>query len=169
MGNTNTNTNAINTGAMTNGEFTVSYQANGNGGCIPVIDGTPCPSLMFGYVSETDRKAGLKLIAEEIRATKGNVYEAQRYIMNAMTVAANDIKPDEVVDVDGTEVLIAYNDGKAYIGTEEVANIDDLDCALPHEAVRELLRARVKNVLEQRRQAEAIYDVPWDEDDEEEW
>ena len=171
MGKNNANENAINTGAMTNGEFTVSYQTNGNGGCIPVIDGTPCNALMFGYTSETDRKGGLKLIEQAIRATKGNVYEAKRYIMNAMMVAANDIKPDEAIDVDGVEILVVYTEGKAYIGTEEIANLDDLECSLPNEAVRELLKARAKNVIEERRQAESYQcnDEPWDDDEDEEY
>ena len=45
------NNNEIRTGAQSNGEFTISYQQNGYGGVIPIIDGTPEPRLMFGYAS----------------------------------------------------------------------------------------------------------------------
>ena len=114
--------NEINTGKKSNGEFTISYQQNGNGGCIPIIDGKPEPALMFGYVSESDKEGAMKVIEEAIRATNGNVFEALQYIMNAVSVAANEIAPDEAVEIDGAEYLISYADRKAYAGTEEIAN-----------------------------------------------
>lgn len=51
--------NNIITGRKSIGNFTIEYQKNGYGAIIPVIDGTPQPSLMFGYVSETDLAAGM--------------------------------------------------------------------------------------------------------------
>lgn len=142
--------NEISTGKKSNGQFTVDYQKNGNGGCIPVIDGTPEPMFKFGYVSEEDREAGLRLIGEALRATNGNKYQAMQYMMNAVTVAANDIKPDEVVEVQGNEILISYANKKAYLNTTELANLDDLDCQMPNEAVKALLVSRVETELERR-------------------
>lgn len=153
--------NEIRTGAMTNGEFTIQYQQNGNGGCIPVIDGKPEPSLMFGYVTESDRDACMKLIAEAIRATNGNIYQAQTYIMNAVAVAANEIKPNEVVTIGEMEILICYEDKKAYEGISEIANLDDINCELPNEAIKAMLIDRTRLVLEER---ERYLEVFEDED-----
>ena len=152
--------NTINTGVATNGEFTVSYQRNGYGGVIPVINGTPEPRLMFGYASESDRIACMKLIEDAVRATGGDIMAAQYYIMNAVEVAANEITPDEAVDVDGTEILISYADKAAYLGTEKIADLDDLDCELPNEAVKALLKDRAKLSLSERN---AYYDEVDDE------
>jgi len=118
--------NEIRTGKKTNGEFTVTYQQNGYGGCIPVIDGNPEPSLMFGYVSDSDKEACMRLLEEAIRATGGNLWEVRTYIANAVRTSANDIKADEAVMVQDREFLISYTEKKAYLGTEEVANLDDI-------------------------------------------
>lgn len=139
--------NNISTGSMSNAQFTVTYQQNGNGGCIPVIDGTPHPELMFGYVSEQDRQAGLKLIADALRATNGDIPQAMQYMYNAVQTAANDIKADEAVDVDGTEVIVSYTEKAAYIGTSLAAKLDDITCALPNEAIKAMLVDRVRLYL----------------------
>ena len=153
--------NIITTGKKTNGEFAITYQDNGYGGCIPVVDGVPHESLMFGYISESDKRACMNLISEAIQATNGNIYEAQRYMMNAVRVAAEGIKPNEVITVNGEEILISYEAKKAYIGTEEIANLDDLQCELPNEAIKVMLADRVRLAFEAReteaRIAEAEY------------
>lgn len=136
--------NEITTGAITNGQFTVTYQQNGYGGCIPVIDGTPHPELMFGYVSEADKEAGLRLLSEALRATNGDIPKAMSYMYSAVQTAANDIKADEAVDVDGTEVVISYAEKAAYIGTSLAAKLDDINCELPNEAVKAMLIDRVR-------------------------
>ena len=146
--------NTINTGKKSNGEFTIEYQQNGYGGCIPVIDGNPEPSLMFGYASETDKQACMKLIEEAIKATQGDIRAAQVYIMNAVIVAANEITPDEAVEVEGIEFLISYKDKKVYEGTTEIANLDDLNCELPDEAIKALLITRIQLELENRKTEE---------------
>ena len=138
------NTNEIRTGRTTNGEFTVSYQQNGYGGIIPVIDGTPHPELMMGYVSEKDRDAGLKLLSDALRATAGNIPAAMTYMYQACAVAANEIQPDEAVDVDGKEILICYGDRKAYDGTTEIANLADIGCELSNVAIKAMLIDRVR-------------------------
>lgn len=140
----------IRTGAMTQGQFVIDYQNNGNGGCIPVIDGKPEPSLMFGYASESDKKACMKLLEDALRATNGDIYQTKMYIMNAVTTAAKEIKPDEAVEVEGTEILLSYGSQKAYLGTEEVANLEDIKCELPEEAVKALLTSRATVEIQKR-------------------
>lgn len=145
--------NEIRTGKQTNGEFTVTYQQNGYGGCIPVIDGNPEPSLMFGYVSESDKEACMRLLEEALRATGGNLWEVRTYIANAVRTSANDIKADEAIMVQDREFLISYTEKKAYLGTEEVANLDDITCDMPGEAVKALLVSRIETELARREEA----------------
>lgn len=140
--------NEISTGKKTNGEFTISYQAMGYGGCTPIIDGKPEPSLTFGYATQSDKKACMELIEQALRATNGNVYEAQRYIQNAISVSAAEINADDVAKVDDTEIIIDYIARKAYCGTQEIANCDDLECDMPNEALKALLMARAKDYVE---------------------
>ena len=159
--------NIIDTGIRTNGEFTVGYQRNGNGGCIPVINGKEEPSLIFGYCGDHDREACLNVIYEALMATGGNIPRTRMYLMNAMMTAAKEIKPDEAVMVDGNEILISYRQKKAYEGTTEIANLDDMtDCDLPGQAIKALLINRAQLVFSNR-EAER-YDFEEDEDFEDE-
>lgn len=150
--------NEINTGKKTVGEFTIAYQRNGMGGCTPVIDGKPVPSLTFGYVTESDKNAAMRLIEEALKATNGDIWEAQRYMMNAVATAAAEIKPDEAVEVEGNEILISYAAKKAYIGTEVIAELEDMDeVDLPNEAIKAMLIDRTRLSLER--------EMTYDDDD----
>ena len=159
--------NAISTGKKTVGNFTVEYQKNGYGGCIPVIDGVAQPSLMFGYATESDKEACMRLIEDALRAGGNNVGAIQHYIMQAVSVAANEIKPDEAVMVDGTELILSYSDRKSYFGTREIANLDDISCELPDEAIRAMLIDRSAIALrEEMHSIEDEYDdEEWDDED----
>ena len=150
--------NEITTGRKTIGNYVIEYQRNGYGGCIPVIDGQPQPSLMFGYVSESDRAASMKLIEDALHSTRNNIPAIQQYIMAAVRTAANDIHPDEVVEIDGKEILISYTGKNAYLNGVEIANLADLDCDLPVEAIKALLVARATTALSQRNEITATYD-----------
>lgn len=167
------NNNAINTGRKTNGEFAVSYQEMGYGGCTPIIDGKPEPSLTFGYANASDKAACMDLIEHALRATNGNVYEAQRYIQNAISVSAAEINADDVAKVDDAEIIIDYIARKAYFGTQEIANCDDIECDMPNEALKALLISRAKEYVEQEAErlnqmVVQLYAYGDDEDDEEE-
>lgn len=162
--------NEIITGRKSIGNFTIEYQRNGCGAIIPVIDGTPQPNLMFGYVSETDLAAGMRLIENALRATGNNIHDVQRYIMQAMQTAAHDIHPDECVDVNGNEILISYAEKTAHLGTEEIANLADMTCELPNEAIKALLVSRTETALAERAARHEIdYDEWEDYDDDEEF
>lgn len=161
--------NEITTGKQTNGQFTITYQQNGYGGCIPVIDGKPEQSLMFGYVTESDKRGCMKLIEEAIVATQGNIWKAKEYIMNAVVMAANEVKPTDTAEADGVEILIDYENRKAYETTTEIANLDDIKCDLPEEAIKALLVERAKNAIKERREAEERTYVDLDYDDEDDY
>lgn len=158
--------NEITTGRQTCGEFTITYQNNGCGGVIPVIDGVPQPSLTFGYVNENDRQACMALLEQAVRATGGNVPEIQRYLMNAITTAARGIHPDSVLVVDGIEYLISYAGKTAYRGTTPIADLSDIPCELPPDAIRALLIDRIRLAV----QTNVGYEFEDDDPDEgEEW
>ena len=131
----------------TKGEFTVSYQQNGYGGVIPVIDGTPHPELLMAYVSDEDRDAGLDLLKKALEATNGDIFAAMQYMHEAAMTAAKDIRADESMMIDGKEIVIDYDQRAAYYNTEMIANMEDIGCELNSEAIRAILMARAKNVL----------------------
>lgn len=151
------NNNIISTGKATQGQFVVSYQENGNGAAIPVINGVPEQRLMFGYVSESDRQGCLKLIEEALKATEGDIPAAMRYMYNAALTAAKEIKADEVVEVNGTEIIISYEAKAAYLNTEKVADLEDIEAELPAEAVKAMLADRVRLYLERKAEEERRY------------
>lgn len=153
---TTTMNREISTGAKTEGQFTIDYQRNGYGAIIPIIDGVEHPELMMGYVSDADAQAGLKLLEEALKATNGNIPQAMRYMYTAAQVAANDIHPTEVLDVDGYEFTIDYEKRAAYLGAEEITNLDDLPNAVnyPREVVKDLLLTKVRARIEEYQEAE---------------
>lgn len=161
----------ITTGATTEGQYAIDYQQSGNGAVIPIIDGTPHPELMMGYATESDKKAGLKVLADALRASGNDVQKAMRYMYNAAKVAANNIVPQETAQIEGTEILLNIAQGKAYLGTEELANLDDVEIE-GIDGRRALLIERARNELnrreeERRREFEAYLMFEDDDDDDE--
>lgn len=156
-------TNEIRTGKATNGEFTVTYQANGYGGVIPVIDGVEHPELLMGYVTESDKEAGMKLLEEALKATGCDIPAAMMYMYNAAMTSAKGIKADEAVEIDGIEVIIDYDKRKVYQNGAEIANMDDLTCDLPREAIKAILSEKCRTALV--RAEAAGYDDEYDKND----
>jgi len=146
----------------TAGQFAIEFQQNGNGGCIPVINGNPEPTLAFGFVSENDKQACAELLRKAAVATNGDVRAMQGYIMNAVLLAANDIKPDESVDVGGYELLISYEKKEIYFGTEKLADLSDIDANMEPQVIKALLVERANTALIERY-------YPYTNDDEEEY
>lgn len=135
----------IRTGAQNINEYVVTYQRNGYGGIIPVIDGVAHPELLMGFVSEADRDAGLDALRDALMATNGNIPQAMMYMYEACRMAAEGVKADEVATTeDGEEIVIDYENRKAYIDGEEVANLDGIGCELPREAIKALLIDKCK-------------------------
>ena len=149
MNNINTN---ISTGKATEGEFAISYQRDGYGALIPIIDGVPHKELMMGYVSERDAQAGIELLGKALKATNGDIPAAMRYMYTAASVAAADIKPTETVEIPelDAEFLIDYEKKVIYYYDDEKANLDDLDTTnWPNEAIKAMLVTRAKEKWEQ--------------------
>ena len=110
-----------------------------------VIDGQKCGIL--GSVSKADREAALKALNAAYVASNGDIYEMMQKLSTIATIEENGIEPDEVVEVDGVEIILSYANATAYtMDGEEIANCADLP-AIPNEAVKALLIERVKNAL----------------------
>ena len=158
------NTN-ISTGKATEGQFAISYQRDGYGALIPIIDGVPHKELMMGYVSEKDAQAGLELLGKVLKATNGDIPAAMRYMYTAASIAAADIKPDETIEINGTEYLIDYDKRELYYQDNKVVDLSDMQCELPREAVKAILTERLQRVLAEM-EAEAVnYDAYADEEE----
>ena len=107
-----------------------------------VIDGVKCGIL--GSVSEADRAAALKALNDAYIASNGDIMEMMANLSTIATIEENEIDPDEIVDVDGVDVILSYSNAKAYtMDGEEIANCDGLP-AMPKEAIKALLIAKVE-------------------------
>lgn len=159
------NENEILTGEITEGNYAIQYQDNGNGAVIPIIDGVEHPELMMGYVTESDKKAGLKVLADALRASGNDVYKAMRYMYNAARVAAKGITPTEAVTIEGREVLIDLENGKAYIDTEEIATLSENEDFGNPEAEKIILIERATNRLREIEAERAFIEANYYYDD----
>jgi hypothetical protein len=78
------------------------------------------------------------------------------------TIEENGIEPDEMIEIDGENVIISYTSKAAYTTDgEEITNCTDLP-DMPNEAIKAVLEARVKVVIAER----VTDDDEWDDDDE---
>lgn len=110
-----------------------------------VIDGQKCGIL--GSVSEADKAAAIKALNAAYVSSNGNIYEMMEKLSTIATIEENGIEPDEVVEVDGVEIILSYANATAYtMDGEEIANCEGLP-AMPNEVVKALLVERVKNAL----------------------
>ena len=134
---TNTTKNAV--------ELRSELQANGTRIEYIVIDGNKVG--MLGSVSETDRKAALNALNKAYEAANGNIFEMMQKLSTIAMMEEKEIIADEMLEIEGIEVIMSYRQGKAYTTDgEEIANCDDL-AGLPVMAIKEVLIARVKAEL----------------------
>ena len=167
-GGNNMNTAEINTkNTKTAGQFAIEFQSSGYGGCIPVINGNKEYSLMFGYVSESDKQACIDLITKAALACDGDVFAMRSYMMNATRISAEGIQPEDTVEVQGRELLVNYTEKKIYDETRELANLDDMTSEMSNEVIKALLVERANNKITEEIMA---YDAYVEElDDEPDW
>lgn len=102
---------------------------------------------ILGSMNERDREAALKILRDTYEASNGNIFEMIEKLSVLATIDEKEISPDEMVTIDGVDIMMAYRNGKAYtMDGEEIANCDDLP-NLPLEAVEAVLKARVEAAL----------------------
>lgn len=110
-----------------------------------IIDGAKCG--IMGSVNEADRQAAIKALNAAYVASNGNIMEMMDNLDTIATIEEKKIEPDEVVEVCGVEVILSYSKAKAYtMDGDEIANCEDLP-AMPKEAVKAVLIARVETAL----------------------
>lgn len=125
-------------------------QMMGANGCkmdVIYVDGNPFVNV--GYVSEADKQACLKAVQTAVDNSE-NLYEAMMKLSQIAALGHEGIDPDEQVELetDSGEVydlMISYKDRKAYVGTTEVANLDNLNLpSVGKDVIKELLMDRAK-------------------------
>ena len=113
------------------------------------VDGRPFVNV--GYVSETDKQACLKAVQKAVD-NSDSLCEAMMKLSNIAELGHAGIDPDEQteIDVDGDtyELMISYKDRKAYVGTTEVANLDNLNLpSVGKDVIKTLLIERAQSSL----------------------
>lgn len=126
-------------------EIRSELAANGTKVEYIVIDDVKCGIL--GSVNEADRAAAIKALNAAYVASNGDIMEMMQKLNTIATIEEKKIEPDEVVEVCGVEVILSYAKAKAYtMDGDELANCEDLP-AMPKEAVKAVLMARVETAL----------------------
>ena len=110
-----------------------------------VIDGVKCGLL--GSMNDADRDAALKALQNAYVASNGNIMEMMANLHTIATIEEKNIKPDEIVEICGEDVILSYANKKAYtMDGEELAHCEDMP-NMPNEAVKAVLVARATVAL----------------------
>lgn len=137
----------INKTNTTKNAVEIRAELNKNGTTIEyiVIDGKKVGIL--GSTSEKDKQMALKAIQTALDASNGNIYEMIGKLNTIATITEKGIADDEMVRVNGIDVIISYSAKTAYtISGEEIADCTDLP-DMPNEAIKAVLMARVETEL----------------------
>lgn len=141
------------------------------------IDGVKIGTM--GYTSQKDKEAAIKFVQRIVDNSQNTGYALYNEIMQtcmtgaAMTEEGIEAKDSEEIEIDGVPVIINYEAQKAYIGInnslEAIADLEDLDCDLPAEAVKALLVERSKTAIAEMKKAQEeeygpYYDEEYEDD-----
>lgn len=122
-------------------------ELNANGVAIEYIciDGQKIGIL--GSVNEADKQAAIKTLNAAYAASNGDIMEMMQKLMTIATIEEKEIKPDEMVEVCGVDIILSYANATAYtMDGEEIANCTDLP-SMRNEAIKAVLIARVETAL----------------------
>lgn len=123
-------------------EIRAELAANGTKIEYIVINGQKCGIL--GSTSEKDKQNAVKAIQTALDSSNGDIYEMMQKLSTIATIEEKEITPDEMIEVDGEEIIISYEAKAAYtIDGEEIANCTDLP-DMPDEAIKAVLTARIE-------------------------
>lgn len=137
---TNTSKNAV--------EIRKELQANGTSIEYIVINGQKWGIL--GAANEKDRANAMKAIQTALDASGGSLAKMMTKLETIATIEEKKIAADEMIEINGEEVIISYESKAAYtIDGEEIANCADLP-EMPEEAIKAVLTARVEVALAER-------------------
>ena len=97
---------------------------------------------ILGSVSEKDKQNAIKAIQTALDASNGNIYEMMTKLSTIATIEEKEIIPDEMIEVDGEDVIISYASKAAYdLNGNEIVDCRDLP-DIPNEAIKAVLEAR---------------------------
>ena len=131
---TNTTKNAV--------EIRAELQANGTKIEYIVVNDQKLGIL--GSTSEKDKQNAIKAIQTALDASNGNIYEMMQKLSTIATIEEKEIKPDEMIEINGREIIISYESKAAYtLDGEELVNCTDLP-DMPEEAIKAVLTARIE-------------------------
>ena len=134
---TNTTKNAV--------EIRKELKANGTTIEYIVVNGQKLGIL--GAANEKDRQNAMKAIQTALDASDGDIYTMMAKLNTIATIEEKEIKPDEMIEVCGEDIIISYEAKAAYtIDGEEIVNCADLP-DMPKEAIKAVLVARVEVAL----------------------
>lgn len=123
-------------------EIRTELKANGTSIEYIVVNGQKIG--MLGTTSEKDKQNAMKAIQTALDASNGDVYEMMQKLSTIATIEENEIAADEMVEVDGMDIIISYTSKTAYtINGAEIADCTDLP-DMPNEAIKAVLIARVQ-------------------------
>jgi len=133
------------------------------------IDGQKIGTM--GYTSQKDRQAALDFVQRIVdNSDKTGMALYMEIMETAMTGAAMTetgiaAKESEEVEIDGVPLIINYTEKKSYIGInaelKDIANLDDLTCELPEEAIKALLVERSKTWIAENMNSSDEDDMDW--------
>lgn len=141
------------------------------------IDGVKIGTM--GYTSQKDKEAAIKFVQRIVDNSQNTGYALYNEIMQtcmtgaAMTEEGIEAKDSEEIEIDDVPIIINYEAQKAYIGIdkflEAIADLEDLDCDLPAEAVKALLVERSKTAIAEMKKAQEeeygpYYDEEYEDD-----
>lgn len=97
---------------------------------------------ILGSVSEKDKQNAIKAIQTALNASNGNIYEMMTKLSTIATIEEKEIISDEMIEVDGEDVIISYASKAAYdLNGNEIVDCRDLP-DIPNEAIKAVLEAR---------------------------
>ena len=133
--------NIINTNIKNAVEIRTELKVNGTKIEYIYIDGMKCG--IMGSVNKADREKAIKVLNNAYAASNGNIMEMMEKLSTIATIEEKEIEPDEMVEVNGEQIMLSYKHRKAYdMDGNELTNCDDMP-DMPKEAVRALLMARI--------------------------
>lgn len=137
----------INTTNTRKNAVEICKELNNNGTTIEYIVINGQKVGMLGSTSEKDRQKAMDAMQKVLDASNGNVHEMMQKLSAVAMMQENEIEPDEMVEICGCEVILSYEQRKAYtMYGDEIANCEDLP-DMPKAAIKAVLIARAETAL----------------------
>jgi hypothetical protein len=102
---------------------------------------------ILGSVNDRDREAALKTLNDAYIASGGDLMAMAANLNTIAAITENNITPDEMIEINGVNVIISYEAATAYtLDGEEIVDCKDIP-NMPREGIKALLISRVENLF----------------------